>query len=313
MKSRVLISAPYLVPSIEEFRPRLEASDIELIVAPVCERLSETELLPLVQDIEGMICGDDQISETVLASALCLKVISKWGTGVDSIDITAAVRRGIKVFNIPNSFTDAVADTTLGYVLNFARSLREMDRDVRRGGWTKPDLLSLREWTLGIIGVGCIGKAVARRAHAFGMKLMGNDPAPIDTLFLEQTELQLVQLPELLAQSDVVTLHCDLNKSSYRLIGRDELWKMKPAAFLINTARGPVIDEASLVEAIEQNRIKGAALDVFEIEPLPIDSPLRKLSNCWLAPHNANSSLEARRRAHEIAIENLLNGLRDGQ
>jgi D-3-phosphoglycerate dehydrogenase len=311
MKSRVLISAPYLVPSIDEFRPRFEASDIELILAPVRERLSETELLPLVQDIEGIICGDDQISEKVLASALSLKVISKWGTGVDSIDITAAARRGVKVFNIPNSFTDAVADTTLGYVLNFARALREMDRDVRRGRWTKPDLLSLREWTLGIVGVGCIGKAVARRANAFGMRILGNDRAPIDALVAEQTELEVVPLHELLAQSDVVTLHCDLNESSYRLIGRDELLKMKPTAFLINTSRGPVIDEASLVEALEQNRINGAALDVFEIEPLPIDSPLRKLRNCWLAPHNANSSQEARRRAHEISIENLLNGLRD--
>jgi len=310
---RVLISAPYLVPVIEDFRPRLEAAGVELIVAPVRERLSEAELLPLVQTVEGMICGDDQINETVLANAPRLKVISKWGTGVDSINTAAAARRRIKVCNIPNAFTDAVADTTLGYVLNFARGLREMDRDVRRGLWTKPELLSLREWTLGIVGVGYIGKAVAQRARAFGMKLLGNDRMPIDPLFIEQLNLEVVALPELLGQADVVTLHCDLNESSYHLIDRDELLQMKPTAFLINTARGPIINEAALVEALEEERIKGAALDVFEIEPLPIDSPLRKLSNCWLAPHNANSSHEARRRAHEIAIENLLAALRNGQ
>jgi D-3-phosphoglycerate dehydrogenase / 2-oxoglutarate reductase len=313
MKWRVLISAPYLVPAVEEFRPRLEAAGVELIVAPVRERLSAAELLPLVQTVDGMICGDDQINETVLANAPRLKVISKWGTGVDSIDMTAAARRRIRVCNIPNAFTDAVADTTLGYMLNFARGLHEMDCDVRRGLWTKPELLSLREWALGIVGVGYIGKAVARRARAFGMTLLGNDRAPIDPLFIEQANLEVVPLTELLGQADVVTLHCDLNESSYHLIGRDELWQMKPSAFLINTARGPIIDETSLVEALEQERIKGAALDVFEVEPLPIDSPLRKLSNCWLAPHNANSSQEAKRRVHEIAIENLLAVLRNDQ
>ena len=237
-------------------------------------------------------------------------MISKWGTGIDSIDTNAAARLGIRVFNTPNAFTDCVADTTLGYILNFARSLFRMDQDVRSGKWIKPDTVTLRECTLGVIGVGNIGKAVVRRAAAFGMRVLGNDPIPVRESFLAETGLKLVSMQELLKSSDFVTLHCDLNPTSYHLIDRPQLDLMRSTAYLINTSRGPVVNEQELSEALERGKIAGAALDVFESEPLPADSPLRKMNNCLLAPHNANSGLAAKKRVHESTIHNLLTGLK---
>jgi len=311
MTWRVLVSAPYFLPVIEEFRSRLELAGIEIVAVTVRERLSEAELLALVETIDGAISGDDRFTERVLRAAPRLKVISKWGTGIDSIDRVAAEKLGIRVCNTPDAFTDAVADSTLGYVLMFARRLHWMDRDIHRGLWIKPGLMSLRECTLGIIGVGNIGKAVARRARAFGMRILGTDPVAMDPAFLVETGTTMLSRERLLEEADYVSLHCDLNPTSFHLIGRDQLKIMKPSAYLINTARGAIIEEAALIEALREKRIAGAALDVFEVEPLPDDSPLREFSNCLLAPHNSNSSFEARKRVHELTIRNLLTALRE--
>src|SRR5215217_9310264 len=198
MSWRVLVSARYILPALEAFRPRLEREGIEVLRADVRERLSEEELLPLVAEIDGAICGDDRFTERVLRSAPRLKVISKWGTGIDSIDADAAARLGIRVCNTPDAFTDPVADTALGYVLCFARRLTWMDRDLRRGLWVKPDAVSLRECTLGLVGVGNIGRAVVRRARAFGMKVLGTDPVPVPDAFVEEAGLRMVPLDVLL-------------------------------------------------------------------------------------------------------------------
>lgn len=311
MTWRVLISAPYLLPALEEYRSSLEAEGVEIVSMSVRERLSEEELLPVVATIDGVICGDDQFTERVLRAAPRLKVISKWGTGIDSIDTGAASKLGIRVCNTPNAFTDAVADTTLGYILCFARRLPWMDREIRRHLWNKPDLFSLRECSLGVIGVGNIGKAVVRRARAFGMTVLGTDRVPLPDSFVEETGLRIVKLRALLREADFVALHCDLNPTSFHLIGRAELALMRCSAYLINAARGPIVDESALVEALREGRIAGAALDVFEVEPLPADSPLRAMDNCLLAPHSANSSPAARRRVHESTIANLLAALRE--
>jgi D-3-phosphoglycerate dehydrogenase / 2-oxoglutarate reductase len=312
MTWRVLISAPYLLPVLEEFRTRLEAEGVEIVSTQVRERLSESELLSLVGTLDGVICGDDQFTERVLQrGAPRLKVISKWGTGIDSIDARAAAKLGIRLCNTPNAFTDAVADTTLGYVLCLARRLPWMDQEIRRGLWAKPDAISLRECTLGVVGVGNIGKAVVRRARAFGMTVLGTDPVPVPASFVEETGLQLVSLRALLEEADFISLHCDLNPTSFHLIGRAQLAVMRSSAYIINTSRGAVIDEPALVAALNERRIAGAALDVFEVEPLPADSPLRSAAGCLLAPHNANSDLAARRRVHEATIANLLRALRE--
>ena len=309
MTWKVLVSAPYFLPVMETYRQRLAQEGLELIPAEVNERLSEEELLTVMGDIDGIICGDDRITERVLEAAPRLKVISKWGTGIDSIDAEAAVRQGIPVYRTRNAFSEPVADTVLGYMLTFARKLPWLDRDIRQGRWEKPRLMALGECVLGVVGVGDCGKAVVRRAVSFGMRVLGNDIVKLPDDFISATGLEVVSLEKLLATADFVSLNTDLNETSYHLIGQAQLELMKTDAYLINTSRGPVVDEPALVQALQQRRIAGAALDVFEEEPLPADSPLRVLDNCLLAPHTANSSPRAWERVHENTIRNLLDGL----
>jgi D-3-phosphoglycerate dehydrogenase len=238
-----------------------------------------------------------------------LIVISKWGTGIDSIDRQTAEKLGIQVCNTPNAFTLPVADTVLGYMLTFARHFPWMDRAVKSGRWEKIPGHSLSEYTLGIVGVGKIGKAVIRRARAFGMKLLGNDIIPIDPVFLSKNEVKMTSLEDLLSRSDFVSLNCDLNPTSYHLMNDTTFRHIKSTSILINTSRGPVVDELALISALQSGKLAGAALDVFEDEPLSADSPLTKMDNVMLAPHNANSSPKAWERVHKNTIYNLLDGL----
>lgn len=310
MSLRVLLSAPYIIPEIERFQPLLEEAGIELVVADVKERLEADELLAYAGEIDGAICGDDRFNRRVLeAAAPRLKVISKWGTGIDSIDQEAAGELGVQVRNTTDAFTEAVADTVLGYILAFARRIPWMDREMKRGAWDKQLGRALHECSLGVIGVGRIGKQVLRRAHAFDMTLYGNDIAEVDPWFLSEVQVQVVPLEELLAKSDFVSLNCDLNPTSRHIIDRSALGKMRTEAVLINSARGPLVDERALVAALQGGEIAGAALDVFETEPLPADSPLRGMENVLLAPHNANASPEAWERVHWNTIRNLFEGL----
>jgi len=306
----ILLTAPYLIPFLERFRPVFEHYRLEVIVPPVEERMEEDDLLAYAGQFDGALCGDDRYSERVLqACAPRLKVISKWGTGIDSIDAAAAERLGIMVGRTLNAFTLPVAETVLGYMLAFARRGPRMDREMKVGKWEKIPGVSLSECTLGVVGVGNIGKAVLRRARVFGMRLLGNDIIPIAPDFLAENRVQMVSLQQLVAEADFISLNTDLNPNSFHLVNAELLAGIKPGAVLINTSRGPVVDEVALVQALQQGRLGGAALDVFEVEPLPADSPLLKMDNVLLAPHNSNSSPAAWERVHWNTIRNLLIGL----
>jgi D-3-phosphoglycerate dehydrogenase len=309
MVKKVLITAPYMQPVVEKFREVFKEHNIQTVLPPVRERLTEEELLSQIDGIDGVISGDDQFTERVLKQAKNLKVISKWGTGIDSIDLDACRRLGVAVRNTENAFSEPVADSVLGYMLCFARKLYEMDQNMKRGDWEKIPGFSLGERTLGVIGVGNVGKAVVRRAVAFGMKIFGNDPLEMPVGFIRETGIKMVSKKDLLIQSDFVSLNCDLNPTSHHIISKKEFRQMMPTSYFINTARGPLVDEPELVAALKKNKIAGAALDVFEVEPLPDNSPLRELQNVLLAPHNANSSPEAWERIHINTIENLFDVL----
>jgi D-3-phosphoglycerate dehydrogenase / 2-oxoglutarate reductase len=283
---------------------------LDLITPDVRERLEEDEILKYAGQFDGTICGDDHYTPRVLEACLPrLKVISKWGTGIDSIDSSASSRLGIQVYRTPNAFTLPVTDTVFGYMLAFTRRHPWMDREMKSGKWEKIPGKALHECTLGIIGVGTIGKMVAYRARAFGMTILGNDIIDIDHVFIAETGIQMTDLDTLLNNSDFVSVNCDLNPTSHHLITARTLSLMRPDAVLINTARGSVVDETALVAALQAGTIAGAALDVFEVEPLPVDSPLMKMENVMLAPHNANSSPAAWERVHWNTIRNLLSGL----
>jgi len=306
----ILLTAPYMLPFVERFRPVFTRYGLNLIVPAVQERMEETDLLKYAGQFDGAICGDDRYSPRVLeACAPRLKVISKWGTGVDSIHAETCARLGIQLCRTPNAFTLPVADTVLGYLLAFARRQPWMSQQMKAGIWDKIPGRTLSEMTLGIIGVGAIGKAVTRRARAFGMTVLGNDIVEIDHVFLTETGIRMTNLEFLLANSDFISLNCDLNPSSRHLLNPQTLAQAKAGAIIINTARGPLVDEPALIAALQSGHLGGAALDVFEVEPLPLTSPLLKMDNVLLAPHNANSSPAAWERVHWNTIKNLLEGL----
>ena len=310
MKYQILFTAPYMIPFVDRFRPIFDKYDLDLIVPEVRERMEEADLRRYAGQFDGAICGDDRYTERVIQ--LCaprLQVISKWGTGIDSIDAEACSRYGVKLCRTLNAFTLPVADTVLGYMLAFARRQPRMDREMKSGKWEKIPGKSLSESTLGVIGLGNIGKAVTRRARAFGMKVYGTDIVPIDHVFLTETGIELTDLKSLLSKSDFVSVNCDLNSTSYHLINQETLAEIRPGAVLINTARGPIVHERALIEALQTGRLAGAALDVFEHEPLPLESPLMKMDNVMLAPHNSNSSPAAWERVHWNTIRNLVEGL----
>ena len=283
-------------------------------------RPSRDELLAALAEAEGVLGSAQQLIDAeVLAAAPNLRVVSNFGVGFDNVDIAAATRRGIVVCNTPGVLSEAVADLTLGLILSLARRLPESERFVREGRWLPGATMSLGTdvagKTLGIVGLGRIGQAVARRAQAFGMPVVFHDqvrnppPDPAvpgkDAAFCSYRELDA-----LLSESDVVSLHVSLTPETEHLIGARELALMKPSAYLINTARGGVVDQAALVAALRAERIAGAALDVFEREPLAADEPILSLPNVILLPHIGSGTVETRSAMLGLAIDNLLAVLR---
>ena len=215
------------------------------------ERLEEEELLPIIGDIDGVIAGDDRFTAKVIENAPKLKVLSKWGTGIDSFDKEACKKAGVAIANTPDAFSEPVADSVLGYILSFARRLPWMDAQMKAGIWDKIPGRALRECTLGVIGVGNVGKAVIKRASAFGMRIIGTDPITPPEDFLKQYNVRMVRLEELLEQSDYVSLNCDLNPTSHHIMDEVAFKLMKKDVVLINTARGSLVDEKALICALQ--------------------------------------------------------------
>ncbi len=276
---------------------------------------SREALLAHVTGADGLLCLlTDRVDGEVLdAAGPGLKVISNHAVGFDNIDVPAATARGIPVGNTPGILTDATADFAFALLLAAARRVAEGERFVRAGRWVTwgPSLLlgpDVHGATLGLIGFGRIGQAMARRAAGFTMHVLYHDPTlPQPPADLNATP---VDLATLLRESDFVSLHVPLTPGTRSLINRETLALMKPTAVLINTARGPVADQAALYEALRDRRIFAAALDVTDPEPIPADSPLLTLDNCLITPHIASASVATRDKMARMAAENLLAGLR---
>ena len=273
------------------------------------------QLLERVRGVEGLLCLlSDRIDAAVMdAAGPGLKVISNYAVGVDNVDLAAATARGIPVGNAPGILTDATADMTFALLLAAARRVVEGERFVQAGKWKSwgPSLLlgaDLHGATLGIVGFGRIGQAVARRATGFDMRILFTEPRAVTTdpdLSAEQ-----VDLDTLLVESDFVSLHCPLTAETRGLIDAAALARMKPTAILVNTSRGPVVDQQALYAALKQRRIFAAALDVTDPEPLPMDSPLLTLDNLIVTPHIASAGRKTREKLSVVAAENLLAGLK---
>lgn len=296
---------------LDRYRDLLEENNIEVDVITRPQFVPEGDLLEIVEPYHAIVCSDDEITKQVIARAVNLKVISKWGVGINSIDLDAARSRGIKICNSPGAFSESCATMVFSYLMHFARGVAKLDQSVRQGKWEHVPGISLAGKSIGIIGVGNVGKAVAKRAAAFEMKVFGHDIKEIDQSFVSGVRMTVVGKEEIFRQSDFVILSPDLNQSSFHLVGAAELSLMKPSAYLINVSRGPVVDEAALIEALGKKVIKGAGLDVFEIEPLPEDSPLRQMDNVILTPHNSYNTLESEDFVHDNTINNLIKALKE--
>ncbi|MCX7683124.1 MAG: D-glycerate dehydrogenase [Anaerolineae bacterium] len=293
------------------------------LIQEVCDvHIWEGEMPPpkevLVREVahcEGLLSlVTDPVDAEVIAAGGRLRVISQYAVGVDNIDVQAATARGIPVGHTPGVLTEATADLTFALLLSAARRIVEGVDTVRSGKWRTWEPLGLLGndvWgaTLGIVGLGRIGAAVARRARGFAMHILYYDITRKPELERELS-VAYAPLPELLARSDFVSLHCPLLPETYHLIDEQALRRMKPTAMLINAARGPVVDTGALTRALQEKWIAAAALDVTDPEPLPPDHPLVSLPNCTIVPHLGSATITTRERMALIAAENLLAGLR---
>jgi D-3-phosphoglycerate dehydrogenase / 2-oxoglutarate reductase len=307
---KVLISAPYMLREKQKVKELLTPYNFDITWADVEERLEEDDLLPIVGEYEGIICGDDRITSKVYDAAKNLSVVVKWGTGIDSLNKSEADKRGIKLFRTPGAFSEPVADTTLAYMLAFCRGVATNDRLMKNGRWDKPQGYTLGEKKVGLIGFGDIGVAVAKRLKGFGVTILANDLDPEKNANKrEEYGVTFATKEEIYETCDIISLHCDLNETSYHLINQEAFLKMKRRPILINSARGPLIEEKSLLGALKDNVIEGVALDVFEDEPLDVNSDLRKMDNVFLASHNSNSSPQCWMNVHKNSINMLAKGL----
>jgi len=296
---------------IDEFEPLFKQHGMEVTAANVVQTLTEEELIELVPQHDGWIIGDDPATRRVFEAGKAgrLKAAVKWGIGVDNVDFEACKDLGIPITNTPNMFGAEVADIAVGYVIGLARQTFEIDRGVRAGEWPKPRGISLRDKTVALVGYGDIGKNTARRLLAADMKIIAYDPAAPDDTSLPQ--VQRAQWPDRLGEADFVVINCALTKSSYYMVNDETLAKCKTDVRIVNVGRGPIIDERALERALESGRVFSAALDVFEIEPLPMESVLRKHPRCVFGSHNASNTVDAVVRTSEIAITTMLCSSRD--
>lgn len=305
---RVLIGSRSFGKAIPEHLAQLEAGGCEVVSNAVGRAYRAAELLDVLPEMDAIITGTDELTAAVINASPRLKTIVKHGVGLETIDLEAARARGIVVSATPGSIHDSVADLTMALLLALARKIVPSHLTTREGGWKPFFGLELRDKTLGIVGLGRIGKAVCERAAGFGMRLIAYDPYP-DQAFAAAHGLTFVSLDELLAVSDVVSLHAAAEQVGGALIDAAALDRMKPTALLINTARGALVDEEALAAALRQGRLAGAGLDAFVNEP-PTGSSLLDLDNVVLTPHIGGRTLDGQRRMGEMAIENCLRALR---
>ncbi len=302
---KVLVTCPPMLGMIGEFIPVGAQRGFELVPAKVTQTLSEDELVDLLPQYEGWIIGDDPATRRVFEAGKAgrLKAAVKWGIGVDNVDFAACESLGIPIINTPKMFGSEVADVAVGYVIGLARQLFLIDRGIRDGEWPKPAGMSLAGKHVALVGFGDIGRSVAKRLSAFDMPIVAYDPGVEGDAGIPGVER--AQWPQRLQEADFIVFTCALNAHNRHMLDAKALAECRRGVQVINVARGPLVDEQALVVALESGRVGGAALDVFEVEPLPSDSPLRGMPQCIFGSHNGSNTRDAVRRASHEAMNRL--------
>jgi D-3-phosphoglycerate dehydrogenase len=307
---KVLITCPPMLRRLEEFRHIFTEKGLELVTPNVVQVLTEEQLIELVPTVNAWIIGDDPATRRVFEAGKAgkLKVAVKWGVGVDNVDFAACKDLGIPISNTPQMFGGEVADLGMAYLLGLARESYFIDREVRKGNWVKPSGMSVAGKTVAVIGLGDIGRSTVKRLSGFDVIINAYDPfAKCSTS--EVGAHAILSFPERIEESDFIVLTCALTPSSRHMINKESIALMKDGVRIVNVARGPLINENDLVVALQSGKVKSAALDVFEVEPLLDENPLRKFDQCIFGTHNGSNTLEAVDRATLKAIEHLFNFL----
>ncbi len=304
---KVLVTPRSFSSTSEKPKKILEDKEYELIYNDKERPYTKEEMIDLIKDVDGIIVGIDYLGKEVIEKAERLKVISKYGVGIDNIDIEEAVKNDIVVTNTPTANSQAVADLAFALILSLARRIPEANNSTKSGKWNKFIGNSVNKKTLGIIGLGKIGKAVVKRAKGFDMDILAYDVYP-DQEYAKKHNVNFVELSELYKKSDFISVHVPLNSKTENMIGKKEFRIMKNSAFLINTSRGGIVNEDDLYETLKNKEIKGAAMDAFINEP-PKNSPLRELENIIMTSHNGAYTEEAIEKMGVQASENLINVL----
>jgi D-3-phosphoglycerate dehydrogenase len=304
--AKALLTCKHLQKHFATFKPQYDQLGVEANV-PAFEgqQLGAAAMRDLIVGVDSVIAGDDVIDAAVIEAgkASRLKAIVKWGVGTDSIDKAAATRLGIPVYNTPGVFSDEVADLALALLLGVVRRTLAMNTAIRAGTWNRLEGHTLAGMTAGIIGLGSIGQGIAKRVQAFGMKAIGGDVRELTAA--ELSGVRQVTLDTVLRESDVILLACNLTPENRHLLNDAAFAAMKPGVFIVNVSRGPLIDEGALVAALASGKVAGAGLDVFETEPLPLDSPLQKFDQCVFTAHAGSSTEEAIARINQMTSDIL--------
>jgi D-3-phosphoglycerate dehydrogenase len=309
---KILITPRSFVKAKDKALELFKNYDFEIIENTTGETFNEEEMIDICSDIDGIIVGVDPMTEKVLNSAKKLRAISKYGAGLDNIDLNIAKERGIKVERAVATNSTSVAELAVGLFFSIARSIESSARSVRNGGWGRTVGCELTAKTVGIIGLGSIGREVARMAHGLGMKIIGYDPYFNDEIYFKKMEIQKKGLDELYANSDFISLHLPLTNETKHMINSETLSMMKKTAYIINTSRGSLVDEDALYEALVNGVIAGAAQDVFSKEP-PGKHKLLELDNFILTAHIGAQTKEAVERMAVQSTKNLIKMLTEGR
>lgn len=302
---RVLVTALSFSKYDPAPRELLDSAGCHVSLNPFGRPLTEAEMAELVREFDALIVGVDPVTERVLTAGSRLKVVAKHGVGLDNVDLKAATARRVAVTNAPNTNSEAVADLTFGLMLAAARQIPSADRSTREGGWQRfvgPELYGKE---LGILGLGAIGKAVARRAVGFSMETLAYDVVR-DEEFSTRYGVRYANLEEVLGEADFISVNLPLLSETRGILDARALALMKPSAYLVNTARGELIDERALYTALKDGRLAGAALDAYSTEPPGKDHPLLSLPNVVVTPHIGAYTFEANRRMGLTAAQNVL-------
>ena len=304
---KILITCPPMLGMIDSFKSIFNEADISITTPKVVQTLSEKELIQLVPKHDGWIIGDDPATREVFEAGKSgkLKAAVKWGIGVDNVDFEACNEFNIPITNTPNMFGMEVADIALGYVIALARETFSVDRAIRNKEWIKPRGISLSNKKVALIGFGDIGRATAIRLLASNMKIITYDPYAVESDSVIDVEKEV--WPNRIEEADFIIVTSALTKSSYHMLNKEIFDKVKDGVRVINVGRGPIIDENALEQALKTGKVYSAALDVFENEPLPLDSYLREHPRCIFGSHNSSNTADAVERTSIIAINKLLN------